>query len=164
MKKVLLSLAAVIAIVAIFAQNPVAKNQTQINAGVGLSSWGVPVYLGFDHGVHKDITMGMELSYRAYRDDDKDHDDYRHNVIGISGNANYHFNHILNIPRNWDFYAGLNLGFYIWNSPYNYHGNHTSGLGLGSDWGTLLFHQFGGHKPRSGWKQRLQQRETGSFV
>lgn len=134
MKKTLLILALMIAVVAIFAQNPVAKGQAQINAGVGLSSWGIPLYVGFDYGVHKDVTLGGELSYRSY-DDDHDHHDYRHSVTGISGNVNYHFSHILNIPRDWDFYAGLNVGFYVWNSPKDYHGDHSSGLGLGAQIG-----------------------------
>ncbi|MCB5262416.1 MAG: porin family protein [Candidatus Cloacimonetes bacterium] len=138
MKKTLLTVVLFIAVVAIFAQNPVAKSQAQINAGVGLSSWGIPVYLGLDYGIHKDVTMGAELSYRSYRDDDwddKDSHHYDHSVTGISGNVNYHFSHILNIPRNWDFYAGLNVGYYIWNSSKYYHGDHSSGLGLGAQIG-----------------------------
>jgi outer membrane immunogenic protein len=37
----------------------------------------------------------------------------------------------MNIPSNWDFYAGLSLGFYFWNSSGDYPGDHTSGMGLG---------------------------------
>lgn len=114
----------------IFAQGPISKGEAQINFGVGLSSWGIPVYLGFDYGVHPDITLGGELSFRSYNDNWKNNK-YNHSVIGISGNANYHFNTVLNIPSPWDFYAGLNLGFYSWNSPNEYEGSHTSGLGLG---------------------------------
>ncbi|MDP4272352.1 MAG: hypothetical protein Q8909_19855, partial [Bacteroidota bacterium] len=58
---------------------------------------------------------------------------------GISGNANYHFNNVFNIPRNWDLYAGLNLGFYVWSSPDTYDGSHTSGLGLGAQIGGRYF-------------------------
>ena len=56
-------------------------------------------------------------------------------ITGISGNGNYHFNRILGIPSNWDFYAGLNLGFYVWNSSSDYPGDHNSGLGLGAQVG-----------------------------
>jgi len=117
-----------------FAQSPVAKGEAQLNAGVGLSSWGVPVYFGFDYGVHNDITLGAELSYRSYHDNWSGHR-YNHSVTGFLGNANYHFNRVLNIPSNWDFYAGLNLGFYNWSSPDDYDGSHSSGLGLGAQVG-----------------------------
>ena len=30
--------------------------------------WGVPVYLGLDYGVHPDITLGGEISFRSYHD------------------------------------------------------------------------------------------------
>ena len=146
----------------IYAQAPVKKGESQLNAGVGLSSWGIPVYIGFDYGVHPDITVGGELSYRAYQDKYANIN-YDHSVIGISGNGNYHFNRILEIPKNWDFYAGLNLGFYIWNSPDDYHGSHSSGLGLGAQVGGRYYFndkiglnlEFGGGNAFSGGKLGL---------
>lgn len=142
-----------------FAQYALPKGKSQLNAGVGFSSWGTPVYLGFDYGVHKDISLGGELSYRGYSDRWNNYS-YNHNVIGISGNGNYHFNHALEIPKNWDFYAGLNLGFYIWSSPDNYQGSHSSGLGLGGQVGgryyitskVALNLEFGGGNAFSGGK------------
>lgn len=136
MKKQFLMLSFLITTSVLFAQNPIAKGQSQFNAGVGLSSWGIPVYLGLDYGIHKDITLGGELSYRSYRNNRKGYN-YTHSIIGISGNGNYHFNSLLKIPTNWDFYAGLNIGFYIWNSPNDYYddGSHSSGLGLGAQIG-----------------------------
>ena len=141
------------------AQNPLPKNKTQLNFGVGFSSWGVPVYVGFDYGVHKDITIGGELTVRSYKDDWHDKH-YKHNIIGISGNANYHLNHVLNIPNNFDFYAGLNLGFYIWSKEDGYGGDHSSGLGLGGQIGGRYFFnktfglqlEFGGGNEFSGGK------------
>jgi outer membrane immunogenic protein len=146
----------------IYAQSPIAKGESQLNAGVGLSSWGVPVYIGLDHGVHPDISIGGELSYRSYSDKYANVD-YNHSVIGISGNGNYHFNRVLEIPKNWDFYAGLNLGFYIWNSPNDYQGSHSSGLGLGGQIGGRYFFtnkiginlEFGGGNAFSGGKLGL---------
>lgn len=134
MKKQILFLAFLISTSAIIAQGPVSKGESQINFGVGLSSWGIPVYLGFDHGIHPDITLGAELSYRSY-DNNWNKNKYNHTVIGILGNANYHFNTILEIPSPWDFYAGLNIGFYNWQSPNEYEGSHNSGLGLGAQIG-----------------------------
>lgn len=159
MKRQILTFILVFTASTIFAQSPLPKGKSQINAGVGFSTWGVPVYLGFDHGVHPDISLGAELSYRGYNDNWRDHK-YRHSVIGVSGNANYHFNTVLNIPSNWDFYAGLNLGFYNWNSPNDYDGTHTSGLGLGAQIGGRYFFsdkvgvnlEFGGGNAFSGGK------------
>lgn len=113
-----------------FAQSPIARRQAQFNAGLGLSSSGVPVYLGLDYGIYKDITIGGEVSYRSHNESWKQND-YTNSVIGLYGNGNYHFNSLLEIPANWDFYAGLNLGFSIWNLANNYGGSHSSGLGLG---------------------------------
>jgi outer membrane immunogenic protein len=159
MKKQVLTFILVVVAGVAFAQNPISKGESQVNFGVGLSSWGIPVYLGFDYGVHPDITLGAEASYRSYNDNWRD-SKYNHSVIGIQGNANYHFNTVLNIPSPWDFYAGLNLGFYSWNSPRDYEGSHTSGLGLGGQIGGRYFFsnkaginlEFGGGNAFSGGK------------
>ena len=117
------------------AQYALPKGKAQLNAGVGLSSWGVPVYVGFDAGVHRDISVGGELSFRNHYDRYQGGYRYHHTIIGISGNGNYHFNSVFNMPTNWDLYAGLNLGFYVWRSPDDYPGDRTSGLGLGAQVG-----------------------------
>ena len=114
----------------LFAQSPIEKGQAQINAGFGLSNYGFPVYAGFDYGVHPDISVGAEVSYRSYHED-YFNSNYDFSIIGISGNCNYHFNRVLNIPNKFDVYGGASVGFYIWNSPSGYGGNRASGLGLG---------------------------------
>ncbi|WP_321332270.1 hypothetical protein [uncultured Bacteroides sp.] len=138
MKKLLFSVALMSIISIANAQNSLPKGGTQFNVGVGISDYGLPVYIGLDHAVSRDITLGGELSYRGYNDNWNSYDYHRH-IWGISGNANYHFNNLMEIPRNWDFYAGLNLGFYSWDSPDGYHGDHTSGLGLGAQIGGRYF-------------------------
>lgn len=133
MKKLLLSIFLLSSALS-FGQYMLGKGEKQLNAGVGFSSWGLPVYIGMDFGVGKDISLGAELSFRSYSDRWLDKK-YKHNVIGISGNANYHFNSLLNIPEQFDFYAGLNVGFYYWTSDADYYGDNTSGLGLGGQIG-----------------------------
>lgn len=118
----------------LFAQNPLPQGRSQFNAGLGFSDHGAPIYLGLDFGVERDISLGVELSVRAYRENWKNNR-YNRSVIGIAGNGNYHFNRIMNIPRKWDFYAGLNIGFFIYNKPEDYDGDNTSGLGLGAQLG-----------------------------
>ncbi|HEU5289169.1 MAG TPA: hypothetical protein VFU05_00920 [Cyclobacteriaceae bacterium] len=116
------------------AQYFLSKGQSQFNAGLGFSSWGLPVYAGVDWGVHRDVSVGGELSYRSFNRDFRDVP-YHHSVLGIAANGNYHFNTLLSIPRDWDFYAGLNLGFFVWDSDSDYPGNRTSGLELGAQVG-----------------------------
>ena len=115
MKKILFLISVCCVSVSIAAQSPMAKGQAQLNAGVGLSSWGYPAYLGLDFAIHKDITIGGELSFRSYRENWWGAKGSR-SAIGVSANANYHFNSILQLPSPWDFYAGINTAYFIWNT------------------------------------------------
>ncbi len=159
MRRSVLTILLVLIISMLFAQTPLPNGKVQLNAGVGLYSGGIPVYVGFDVGVPKDFTVGGELSFASYYDDWHSRH-YHHTVTGISGNFNYHFNRLLNITPKWDVYAGLNLGFYIWNSPNDYEGNHSSGLGLGLQVGGRYYFtdkfginlEFGGGNEFSGAK------------
>ncbi len=142
-----------------FAQSPLPLGRNQLNFGVGLSEYGVPFYIGIDHSVHQDITIGAEFSYRSFNEKYNSYT-YHHNIMGFSGNGNYHFNTVLNIPQTWDFYAGLNIGFYVWSSPDTYNGSHQSGLGLGAQVGGRYYFtdtiginlEFGGGNAFSGGK------------
>jgi outer membrane immunogenic protein len=138
MRKIVLSMGLLFMVVLASAQNPLPKGKAQLNAGLGFSSWGIPIYVGFDYGVHKDITIGGELNFHSYHENYKGAN-YNHTVLGILFDANYHFNTILQIPNNWDFYAGLNIGFNFWSSPDNYPGPYSSGLGLGAQIGGRYF-------------------------
>jgi hypothetical protein len=68
-------------------------------------------------------------------------------------------------PR-WDIYAGVNVGFYVWNSPDRYTGSHSSGLGLGGQLGVRYFFtnsiglnlEFGGGNAFNGGKIGLSFR------
>lgn len=142
-----------------YAQSPLSRGNAQLNAGVGFSNHGLPVYVGFDYGVSRDVSLGAEVSYRGYSDNWQS-SKYHHNIWGFSGNANYHFNSIMHIPRNWDFYAGANVGFYSWSSPSGYGGDYTSGLGIGGQIGGRYYFnngvglnlEFGGGNAFSGGK------------
>jgi outer membrane immunogenic protein len=141
------------------AQCPLKKGEHQFNAGLGFSSWGVPVYAGIDFGVFSDITAGIEASFRSYNEN-IDGSGYTSSVFGIAGNGNYHFNTVLEIPKNWDFYAGITLGYYSWVLASDYPGNNSSGFGLGAQIGGRYFFnknfglnlEFGGGSGFSGGK------------
>lgn len=113
-------------------------SRNQLNAGIGLSGWGVPVYVGLDFGIHKDVSFGIEGSFRSYGQNYIG-SKYYSTITGLSGNVNYHFNRILEIPRSWDLYAGLNLGYYFWSSSSNYPGSGSSELGLGAQIGVRYY-------------------------
>lgn len=135
MKKLLLTFAAAtIALTQVKAQGTLGKGNTQVNLGLGFSSWGLPVFAGFDYGVSKNITLGAEASFRSYNTVG-----YDFTVIGISGNANYHFNEVLELPSEWDLYAGINVGYFIYSNPSGYRGASMSGLGLGAQVGARYF-------------------------
>ncbi len=126
------------------AQAPVAKGKAQINVGVGFSSWGVPVYGGFDVGVHPDMTLGLEVAYRGYNGNVRwgknKYGTSKASIWSISGNFNYHLNKILELPKEWNLYAGVNVGYYIWTySTPNTNSSDASGLGLGGQIGGRYF-------------------------
>ncbi|WP_314151736.1 hypothetical protein [Capnocytophaga granulosa] len=84
------------------------QGRLQLNAGVGISGWGIPLYVGLDYGVTNDISVGGEFTFRSYSHSSY----YTHNIMGFFGNGNYHFNNLFNLPRPLDLYAGLSLGVY----------------------------------------------------
>lgn len=165
MRKLIISLSFVLFAGFAFSQSPLYVGTSQLNVGVGLSNSGIPVYIGFDHAIARDFTIGAELSYRAYNEN-WNNDYYDHDIFGVSGNLNYHFNNLLHVSPRWDIYAGLNVGFYAWTSPNGYTGNRSSGLGLGGQFGVRYYFtnslglnlEFGGGNAFSGGKLGLSIR------
>ena len=95
-----------------------------------------------DYGLKEDITVGGEISYRSYNQTIIGYK-FKSKIIGFSANANYHFNTLLDLPSEFDVYAGLSLGFYMWNtssssSAVEFSGG-SSGLGLGLQIGGRYF-------------------------
>ncbi len=90
----------------VLAQNgaaPLSKGEKQLNFGLGFSSHGFPVYAGMDFAVHNDWTVGPEIKLVF-------DDDFRFAALG---RVDYHWNRLMGIPSNWDFYLGGNIGFNI---------------------------------------------------
>ena len=140
-----------------FAQSPIGDGCKQLNFGTGFSNWGIPLYIGMDFGVHPDITVGFNVSFRTYNENWSG-DKYNQTIIGAFANGNYHFNTLLNIPRQWDFYSGLSSGWVFWNAASGYGGANASGFGIDAQiggryywndrWGVNL--EFGGGNAASG--------------
>lgn len=117
-----------------------------INAGIGFSGWGVPIYVGLDVPIHEDITIGGVFSYQSYSEDWFGYG-WKHTIIGINGRGDYHFNNLLDISPEWDLYSGVSVGYYIWNTKYNdgfgsnisYSGGGVGGVGFSFQAGARYF-------------------------
>ncbi|OBX20978.1 uncharacterized protein DUF3575 [Gelidibacter algens] len=135
MKKQILLLGALFAFGLTNAQAPLEKGDTQLNAGFGISGWGTPVYAGVDYGIAPNITVGAEGSFRSYSQTG-----FKSSIIGLQANGNYHFNEILEIPSEWDVYAGASTNYYIWNTDSRYESlAEGSGFGIGIQIGARYF-------------------------
>jgi opacity protein-like surface antigen len=104
------------------AQQKIGEGLLQYNAGVGASNRGVPIYVGADYGVYENVTVGGEFSMRSYQSRYYEYI-YRNRLFGFAANGNYHFNEIANLPVEFDFYAGLMIGLFIWDGSPEYANN-----------------------------------------
>lgn len=110
-----------------------------INVGVGASTWGIPIFAGIDFTVADQITVGGQLNYRRYTQGLNllgVGTRWVHNIFEVSANGNYHF---FDPGEEYDVYAGLSLGYYIWSTRLRedvagfngeYSGDGAGGLGL----------------------------------
>lgn len=122
MKKLTVIVAvAILSLGAVQAQNPIPNGASFLNLGLGFSNHGIPVSVGMDFGVGNDFSLGFDVSHRF---------NYSESDWGAAGTVNYHFNRLLDIPSNFDFYAGLNVGARFGDS---------SGLDLGAQVGGRYF-------------------------
>lgn len=109
MKKTTLFLS--LALIAIFAIAqpktgiaPLDKGGLQLNFGTGFSNHGLPLYASLDIALHKDITLTPQINTKF--EPGEVH-------FGSLVKCDYHWNYLIGIPSNWDFYAGMRAGFDI---------------------------------------------------
>ena len=86
------------------------QNKFQINGGVGFSGWGVPVYLGFDYGIARDFTIGVEASYSSKKISEG-YLESKYSIFTFGVNGNYYFDRLLKLPNEFNLYAGATLGY-----------------------------------------------------
>lgn len=125
MKKLFITTVLAFLSISMFAQGTLQEGELQANAGLGFSSWGIPIVLGVDYGFTDEISLGGEISFRR-RDYDRIDANYTHTGVGILAVGNYHFNNLLELPPFVDVYGGTSIGFYLWssdNSQYKHKGN-----------------------------------------
>jgi outer membrane immunogenic protein len=104
------------------AQAPIKSGEKQLNAGVGISSWGNPVYAGLEFGLPNDFSAGFQGMYESYKHAENRFYKYKHSIFTASGFANYHFNRVFKMPSQWDLYAGLSLNYFIFSDQSEYVG------------------------------------------
>lgn len=108
MKRVSIILALALTVTLAHAQGggvaPLARGQMQLNFGTGFSNHGLPIYGSLDIALHKDVTLTPEMHIRLpyFGEDDLNG--------GVMVKADYHWNYLIGIPSNWDFYAGARAG------------------------------------------------------
>lgn len=118
-------------------QMPLAVGERQLNFGLSLNRSGIPLFIGLDFAVHPDITVGGMASFNL--------DGFNYMNLGARGD--YHFNDLMEIPEQFDFYAGATLGFRLGFSGYDQE-KYGQGLILGlqvggryywnNQWGVML--------------------------
>ena len=116
---------------------PLAKGELQVNFGTGFSNHGLPVYASLDIALHKDVTLTPEVHMRLPFFDEHDFSG------GVMVKADYHWNYLIGIPSNWDFYAGARAGISFGKDFYPDLGIQVGGRWYWSDrWALNL--EFGG--------------------
>ncbi|MBT3174549.1 MAG: hypothetical protein HN336_06845 [Lentimicrobiaceae bacterium] len=149
MKKIYLLAASIMFSTLIFAQAggvaPLAKGQKQLNFGTGFSNHGIPAFVSLDFALHKDITLTPVVNVFLG-------DEVR---VGALVKADYHWNYLIGIPSNWDFYAGLHAGFdfgddflpsfglqvggrWYWNEKWGLNLEFGGGTGVGTTFGLSM--------------------------
>lgn len=118
-------------------------DQTFLNAGVGLSSWGIPIYVNYETPINVDnVTISAGGSFQSKTESFNyffnDRIRYRHSIIGFQVAGNYYFDELLGLSNELDVYGGLQLDYYIWNTrvldtkfnTVEYSGGGAGGLGV----------------------------------
>lgn len=114
-----------------------------IDFGVGVSSWGVPIYVGAEWMVHEEVSVGGQVLFQS-QSESYDETTYRHNAFTMAARGNYIFNRLLEIPAPYLFYAGATLGFVTVSTNHSgpgvdYSGSRGSGLFFGVQTGGSYF-------------------------
>lgn len=93
-----------------------------INLGLGVGYYGiVPVfYANYEIDIAKNVTLAPFISFYTYNTHTVNNSGvkyyYHETAIPIGMKGMYYFDELLNIPKNWDLYAGASTGFAIINS------------------------------------------------
>lgn len=113
MKKSILIIAFLFSLTIGTAQTALQKGTILLNAGSGITNYGLPLYTSLDVAIARDVTLGGEVYFRL---DPRYDIDMIYAGLGIAANANYHFNSLLKFNDKFDLYAGASVGYIAWAS------------------------------------------------
>jgi len=102
------------------------KGAIQFTAGLGLNSYGLPLFVQMDYSLIQNVTVSPYAGLSLWSPDSQ---------LRLAVYADYHFNQLLQLSREWDLYAGINMGFRFNISPQT----GTSGLKAGIQFGGRYF-------------------------
>jgi outer membrane immunogenic protein len=92
-------------------------NDSHLNAGLGVNSLGVPLYLSYDFPIVEDINLSIWTSFQATTDryfyNGYDYK-LKQTIFGFGVLSQYYIDRVVNLPEQFDVYGGLGLGFYVW--------------------------------------------------
>lgn len=109
-----------------------------INAGIGTSSEGMPIYLGIDQEIFDHMTVGFSAAINSYEHTEGEAS-FNQNIYSFSFNTNYYMGHMIGLPEEWNFYGGLNLGMIFYKSENELGADEHYGPGIGLQLGTRYF-------------------------
>lgn len=117
------------------------NTNTYFNAGLGVSAWGIPVYIGYDTPVARDINIAGRLSYQRRTTGSAlvtGGERFVNTIVGVNLRGLYYIDRVADLPKEFDAYGGVSLGYYIWNVRYtgdddftDFNSRGSGGLGLG---------------------------------
>lgn len=124
LRKILLFVFTLMLVTGTYAQKngvaPLAKGEQQLNFGLGFNDYGFPIYVSYDFAVHKDVTVTPQVNVTF---DDDVH-------FGVLVKSDYHWNYLIGIPNDWDFYTGARIGVDIFDGSTNL----DFGIQVGGRW------------------------------
>ncbi len=116
-----------------FSQAPITKGDKQVNFGfgnngaAGFRSNGI--YVGMDYCIMDDLTIGGKLGINHWGGDG-----YSLTILSPTIIADYHFNTLIGIPSQFDFYAGADLGMPFYFGVGSGTGDFDLGTHVGGRW------------------------------
>lgn len=112
----------------------------QVNAGLGMSTRGLPVFIGVEQTVDDHISAALIGTFQSYRENSSA-GTWNHQFYAVGLQGNYHFIELA--PTPYDFFAGLTVSWsahrFRWAgataAPNSYEGSAIGGTGLSAQIG-----------------------------